>query len=278
VVTDVGNPPTRTTRVELNFSGYDEQTPGGLTLASGLKITDAWVVLDSVATPRLPDCGEADTAAVDGPIVIDLLASQTTPSPVEFTTRSGQYCGLTLQLAALKSDADGPASLSGHSVWVRGSIDRGDDFEILADFDDPIALRGPGGEAVTLTGDQLALLVGFAMNRWLDANAVHDADDSDGLVRIGPQSNAQLYERFHQRFLQSVSLFRDGNANGQIDEGEREEPVGDSGSATPADTLDAGLDAAADGGERSSEETDAGTDAGTGEREDGGNGGSGDSG
>ena len=58
--TDVGNPPSPATdeaSVSLTFRGVDRGVQGGLVLASGDEVTEAWLVLDLSAAMRFGTTG-----------------------------------------------------------------------------------------------------------------------------------------------------------------------------------------------------------------------------
>ena len=224
----IGNP----TELTLALRGYDASEPGALTLSSGVVVDEAWVVLDRVRLRTAEECGKHDeTTDVPAPIAAEIVSGQMIPARPVLDAEATTYCRVELRFDDLDADVllDVPPELPDRSILVRGERADGVAFEIAADFKDSFRLDAEAAPFAVPAGEG-GLLVGFAMDEWLDATALDGADvgtrDGQPFVAIGPGDNDALYAAFRNALRESARLFRDQNRDGALNASERAEVLG----------------------------------------------------
>lgn len=259
VGTEVGNPEdTKTSNVSVEFSGYDSQQRGALTLASGVEIDEAWLVFDELRLREAANCDGGQEVDVDRAFAVELISGRELPALDGFARPATRYCRLELRFAESDIDAlpsEAPAELDGLSILVRGSYD-GTPFVVRDDFSDRFRLDG----SFTLSEEREPLLVAFALDRWLNASDF-EAAAGDSEIVIDDSNNSDLLDLFRDRVRQSAGLFRDSNEDGELQDDEFEELAdGDSDDDSSVEETDAGLEA--DEGDADSDESDASDEEG----------------
>ncbi|MFP4599535.1 MAG: hypothetical protein ACLFVJ_14850 [Persicimonas sp.] len=253
VGTDVGNPqeePEEDAEVELNFSGYEQTNSSALVLEERTRIDSAWVVLDEFQFQQSSSCGEEGEADVLEPLVIDLLASEPTYEPPFFIKEVGDYCRLDIGFADVGVDQlpqDAPQRLADHAIVVEGERADGVSFSIQGDFDDKLHLTG-AMQSFQLEEGRQSLIVGFALNAWIDEGALEDVEGEDPIV-IDGTNHPELLDEFYKKVKRSAGLFRDQNDNAELDPDEQRDSMAEGRDETPDNNGrdEANRDAGADG-------------------------------
>lgn len=221
VGTDVGNPqdePEQKAEVELRFAGYQESERDALTLAGGAKIDAAWLGLDRFRFRQASQCAEEGAFDVAEPIAVDLLADEPSYDPPMFTKPVGDYCQLDLGLARIGAPAlpsNAPEALAENSMVVEGERSDGVRFKIHSRLDKQFYLQG-ALENFTLVEGQQTLIVGFALNRWINTRKLNDIEDEDPIL-IDEDHHADLLAEFQDAVQTSANLYEDANRNGELD-------------------------------------------------------------
>lgn len=252
VGTDVGNPqdePEEEAEVELHFSGYEQSTSSALVLEERTRIDSAWVVLEEFRFQQSSNCGEDGEFDDSEPLVVDLLASEETYEPPFFIKAAGEYCRLDIGFAHVGADQlpqGAPQRLADHSIVVEGERADGVSFSIQGDFDDDLHLSG-AMESFRLEEGRQSLIIGFALDAWIDEGELEDIDDEDPII-IDRANHANLLEDFHKQVKRSAGLFRDQNDNARLDPDEQRNSMAEGRDEIPdnngrdEDDRDAGAD------------------------------------
>lgn len=191
-------------------------------------VESTWLVLGAVsflpataATPRCDVADSDDPAGTDGAPALgagDHVKTQAPPT--KFALRSGTYCEARLPLDLSVTPPEGaPASLAGHSVLVSGTLEDGTAFEIRSAVDTALRLRSTDAEGFTLDATHAGVLFGFDLAYWLgDLAWSSTTRTNDGAVIADDTSNTDLLRAFERKLAAGVSLFRDDNRDGLLDD------------------------------------------------------------
>ena len=224
----IGNP----TELTLALRGYDASEPGALTLSSGVVVDEAWVVLDRVRLRTAEECGKHDdTTDVPAPIAAEIVSGQMIPARPVLAAAATTYCRVELRFDDLDPGVleDVPTDLPDRSILVRGERADGVAFEIAADYKDSFRLDAEAMPFAVSEGEG-GLLIGFAMDEWLDGAALEAAEvgtrDGQPFIAIGSGDNRPLYEAYRNALRASARLFRDQNRDGALNASERSEVLG----------------------------------------------------
>lgn len=227
--TEVGNPATNDDAIaQLEFTAYAGD-PGGLTLASGVTIDEAWIVLNGARFLTSAECvegQEGEAEVIEEPtFAIELISGREYPSAPLRSMPPGSFCELRLDLtstetAELPEGAD--AALSGHSLLVRGHRADGVAFTILMEEDEALELDARMMPFDLEKGEH-SLLIGFAIDEWF-INFDLSAQPNDELI-IDEASQSELLDTFKENFQHSLRLFRDSNNDRILQADERTAPL-----------------------------------------------------
>lgn len=225
----IGNP---SARLSLSLTGYDGTANGALTLSSGTVVDEAWIVLDRIRLRSSDECSRRDDSTdVPAPIAAELVGGRMAPGRPELEARATSYCRVELRFHELEAGelVEVPAELGDRSILVRGARADGVAFEIAADFRDSFRLDAEA-EPFAVPEGEAGLLVGFAMDEWLDGAALEAAEigtrDGAPFIAITSGDNDPLYRGFRDAVRRSARLFRDEDRDGTLDGGERAEVLG----------------------------------------------------
>ncbi|MFW5968151.1 MAG: hypothetical protein ACOCV2_11565 [Persicimonas sp.] len=246
VGTDVGNPGDEEAEVEMHLDGYDSSSDEqALKLPENTKLESAWVVTDEFQFQEADACGDNDEPDRTEPLVVDLLAEEPSYEPPLLTTPAGEYCRLDVGLAAEGSSElpdDAPEALDGHGLVIEGQRADQVDFRIEIALEEDVTLEGLD-EGFELVEDRQSLIVGFAINDWLDESELNGLGQPDGdVLVIDETSHPDFVDDVSQAIPDSAGLFEDTNENGQLEEEERGNAVarGAIDSSEGRDNVDAG--------------------------------------
>lgn len=224
----VGNP----SELTVALTGYDGAVPGQLTLSSGVTVDEAWVVLGRLRLRSADDCSRRDESTnVPAPLAAELVEARLLPGPPELAIDATRYCRVELQFTPLgDGELDGaPADLVGRSVLVRGARADGVPFELSAAVRDPFRLDAEDDPFEVPEG-AAGLVVGFAMDEWLDAATLDAAEvgtrDGAPFVTIDARQNEALHDAFRDAVRASAGLFPDLDRDGRLDTTERNQLLG----------------------------------------------------
>lgn len=234
--TDVGNPqdghrdtgPTgEEVDVEVRFEGLRKRpTPNQLTLSGGLEIEAAWVVFERFGLRRVGDCNREASMISAGPVAVNLVGDG---GEALLPGRSpGEYCGFDAELAPLPAGEGGdevPDALEGRSILIRGRVDGGPAFELRDQIEFDLELGRPGG-TFAIEADARSHLLTFVLESWLEAGDLRELEGDPAV--IDADRHADLLVDFREAFRESAYLFRDANADGELQSGERGKVLADS--------------------------------------------------
>lgn len=218
--TDVGNGAT----VSVNLRGYDKtktSAPLSITLADGAIIEEFWVVASRLGVRPSVDNGcknsATDEEKVEGPLVANLAADGFLGDAPVFDTAPGGYCRFRLDIGDTKSVLPGgaPDSLKGASIYVRGIRADGVPFEITSRLKTDVRLDASKGQPFSLPEGESGLFVAFPLDEILIESGIALAAGSP--VVVDDKSEPQVLKDFEQSFRRAAGLFRDENADGELD-------------------------------------------------------------
>ena len=237
--TEVGNPQDDAV-VSVRFQGL-LSGPGPQTLPSGLVIEEAWLTIGQLElwsgvasapgrspapTPAPSRCDGPKTTLMQAHTFAELVSAQALPGPIEDRAQATQYCLVKLKLALPQPNealpAGVPSALRDYTVFVRGKRPDGVAFEVRVRDTSLLWLGAMTGESFALDGPERALLMTFALEEWLDVEALNaQTPSAQGLVVLdsdGPRS--VLVRELMRRLRTSARLHRDDNADGLLQPGE----------------------------------------------------------
>jgi hypothetical protein len=182
------------------------------------EVQSAWLVLGDVSFLADGPCITygAINAPVPGLGAGDHVSSQAPPT--SFELESGRYCGARVPLfASEETSGDTPPDLSGHSLMLSGKLGDGRSFELRSTRQAPLVLRAT--RAFELDQRASGVLIGFDVAHWLEDLPWGDAESDDaGVIAIDEGHNAELLRGFEHKLPGGVSLFRDLDGDGLLDE------------------------------------------------------------
>ena len=214
--TDIGNPELKSADVQVSFASYEQNTPSGLLLDSGVTLNEAWI---GVAAIRLADAGDcASDATIDLPnhYVINLLTGQSYPPLPSFKRLEGAYCSFAFGFAVVPDlPAEAPALLANNSFLIKGLRSDGVPFLLTAPLEDVLSLAAESGQ-FELLAPRTDLIVGFELNTWFASGLL---DTVLGLLDLNLDllSNPALVTEFLDGVEGSVTLFEDLDHDGLLD-------------------------------------------------------------
>lgn len=221
VGTDVGNPQEGTSEVQLDAKGYQAAESNALTLPSGLRIDSAWISMSQFEFRQANDC-TASGDVVEQPILVDLISNQTVTDRPVFSTPAGDYCRLDVGFVPWTTEVPegAPAEIAGYSVVIEGARSDGTEFVVRSDMDMSLQLNAQNGAFGLARGTQ-SLIIGFAIDEWFNETTL-DAIDPDGSeIVIDSANNPSIYGQFNAALRRSGRLFRDANADHDLNMSER---------------------------------------------------------
>ncbi len=221
--TEVGNP--QDAEVSVQVQGLDRSTPGALTLASGVTIEEAWLVVEGVSLRTGQECDETVTTNYDFINVVELIEGVEYPGYDMATLPAREYCRFIMDLHAPTVDelpAEATDELEGHSIFLRGTTPDGTPFEIRHEESESLEFHG----RFTLRPETQALFAVFEVDRWLSPEQLEKADDGESpTIVISEDSNSDLLEDFLEALEESGILVRDENEDGVLQDEELDFPL-----------------------------------------------------
>ena len=236
VGTDVGNPqdePEQKAEVELRFAGYQETERGALELAGGAQVDSAWIGLGQFRFRRATRCEEDGALDVAEPIAVDLLADQPSYDPPMFTKPAGDYCQLDLGFAHIGAQtlpSNAPEALVDNSMVVEGQRSDGVRFKVHSRLDKQFYLQRALSN-FTLEEGQQTLIVGFALNRWINTRKLNAIEGEDPIL-IDEDHHPDLLAEFQDAVQGSADLYEDANRNGRLDGDEQRDSMAQGGQSS----------------------------------------------
>lgn len=227
--TEVGNPVAEPVSVSLTARSSvgavalvregDEDTGG-----STITIDQVWVSLGDARFVIDDDCsGQMARAVVDGPFLADLAKG---PAMLSARVPQGEYCSVRVSLErAAAADAGAPNALAGHSVLLHGHRADGTPVVIRSRDKPDFVLRGRT-ETFRIEDAQQALFLAFDAAAWLEGVGIETATpNAQGEIVIEPGTEDARLRTFETNVKRSLSLFKDGNADGTLAPSETTEPI-----------------------------------------------------
>jgi len=220
--TEVGNPVAEPVSVSLTA----RSSQGNVALASGgdedaggstIIVEQIWVSLGDARFVIDEDCSNrqsADRVVVDGPFVADIA---TGPTALAERLPQGEYCSVRVSLErAPATDAGAPDALTGHSVLLRGHRADGTPVVIRSRDKPDFVLRGRA-ESFRVEDAHHALFLAFDAAAWLEGVGIETATpNAQGQIVIEPGTEDARLRTFETNLKRSLSLFKDGNADGAL--------------------------------------------------------------
>ncbi len=221
--TEVGNP--QDAEVSVEVQGIDRSTSGALTLASGVTIEEAWLVVDGISLRTGQDCDETISTDYDYINALELIEGVGYPGYDMTILPAQNYCRFIMDLHAPESDelpAQAPEELEGHSIFLRGTTPDEIPFEIRHRESESLEFHG----RFTLYPSTQSLFAIFEVDRWLSPEQLQEAtdDESEALI-ISEDSHSDLLEDFLEDLQDSGILVRDANDDGVLQDEELDFPL-----------------------------------------------------
>ncbi len=226
VGTEVGNPQDENADVSVQFTGVEQPLPNALTLSSGVRIDEAWLVFSEASVELASQCDEDGEIDVEEPFAVELVGGSELPAPNMFTRPKNSYCRFELELDPLDAAdlPEGvPAELANTSVLVRGVRADGTPFELRSTIEDSIEIEGD----FAFDRTEESLLVAFALDRWFVDAGLSDLEGTP--IVIDAENNADVLEAVGDNIPGSALLIRDENKDGAAQATELAAPLADSG-------------------------------------------------
>ncbi len=224
-VTETGNP---------NFSaelGITARTSDpekvGIGVDAGRVVVDHfWVAIHDIGFASGAACdAPGATPQLPGPLAIDLASP--TASSTELGLDAGAYCRFGARIAAADAmlPVGAPSELADHALAIEGHREDGT----------PFVLRSRTALVIDIDRRAMPFTIDDAMPAILlavdVAECFHDVDfegstpGPDGRIDLADPTNAPALERFEANLAGSFALYRDADADGDLDDDEHE--VGD---------------------------------------------------
>lgn len=209
VGTEVGNP--EDAQVDLVLTGYQRPADrAALTLDSGVRLDSAWLIVESLELREAATCEDVGRSRLESPVALDLIA---TPQRIRLRGSQTRYCRLELRIGRVNDlPAGAPAELEDSSIVVRGARADGTPFVLRSRLQEALRVRGD----FALDGDEVGLILAFALDQWLDPATLNAATPVGGQLLIDEDNNDAALSAFEAAVGRSADLFRDLNRDGGL--------------------------------------------------------------
>ncbi len=214
--TETGNPPFT---AGAGFHGYE---PVGL--APDPAVDEAFWVVGRLGFVPDGECGAPGepAPAFEGRAVVDLAGEA--GQAVTLEIHEGDYCGAQLVLALGEAPLPaGPAELEGASIVVGGLARGGDPVRLVSSLEAVVDLAGADGP-FRLSPDEPPLVIAIDWTLAFAGVSLATADRTGGTVLIDATHNTGLLETFERNLPGAITLRRDIDADGDLDEEELRAP------------------------------------------------------
>jgi hypothetical protein len=213
--TETGNP---SLTGSLSYTGLSS-APGRYGVREGgsvATITNAWLALDAVQITPSGDCGIDGGQAFTVPAlgVGDHAAGNHNFTP--YAAEAGRFCRVRLPFALAPATTD-PDELGGASLLIVGSLADGTPFSIESSSELLVELHADTADGFALASGAADTLLVFDFATWLQGVDFAAAERSEDAIVISSTSNPELLLSFEQSLAAGVALYRDRDADGQID-------------------------------------------------------------
>jgi hypothetical protein len=217
--TETGNP---SFGADLAYAAYSSnpRTASVRQAAGGAVVSSAWLVLGDVSFVREGGC--AAPPAGTTPHAPGLgVGNHASGEPVvtAFEMVGGGFCGVDVPLVhaaagALPSGA--PAELTQDTIVLEGTLADGAAFSLRSAATPRVRLTADGGR-FEMSASEATVLIGFDVAAWLGGLDWAAATRQGGAVVVSADSNSALLAGFEKNLALGVVLYRDRNADGQLD-------------------------------------------------------------
>jgi hypothetical protein len=234
--TEVGNPDVEPVQLSLTAHSTSDQVAfaaddaddedaggDGASSTAAVTVERMWVSLGDVRFVLDDACGrDPDTrTTVPGPIIAD-LASEPTALPAKLP--DADYCSVRVSLERAGAGDDVPEELVGYSALISGARADGVPFLIRTRSKPDFVLRSRG-EPFRLASDAKPVFLAFDAGAWLDGVDLAGAEpDAEGKVLVETPGEP-LLRTFETNVRSSLSLFKDADKNGALDQAELSAPL-----------------------------------------------------
>jgi len=213
--TETGNP---SVTGSLSYTGLSSApTQYGLREAGSVAmITNAWLALDAVQITPSGDCGIEGGQAFTIPA---LGVGDHAAGNHNFTTYAaepGRFCRVRLPFAQAPAGT-GPDEVAGASLLIVGSLADGTPFTIESSVELSVELKADAPNGFALAAESTNTLLVFDFATWLRDVEFGAAERSHDAIVISSTSNPELLLSFEQNLAAGVALYRDRDADGQLD-------------------------------------------------------------
>lgn len=214
--TETGNPLVKGNVSYAGFSSaprdYAVRAPAGIAT-----LDKAWLDLGEAAVSRSGDCGLAAGPDLTLPALGIGDHAAGAHNFTAFETMAADYCSFELPFQVASKQGAAPRGIEGHSLLLEGTLADGTPFSIASSADSRLELVSPG-RAFRLDPSAPNVLVAFDFAAWLASLDFDAAERSDSGVVIDESHNTELLQQFEQGLASGVSLYRDRDGDGALDD------------------------------------------------------------
>ncbi len=231
-VTEVGNPKMDpgpvVDKLQLSFAATSSD-PTIATLGAPMpsqtpkiRIDSVWIALSGVRFVRNAECdNDAAGTEIDLKQFNRVNLATNTANILPIALNADDYCRVRVRLdRAATNTADVP-ELFDHSLVIKGTRTDGTTITLQSQANDTIELRSKT-TPFAISDAQRALLMSFDVATWFVSLDLTAASVTDGHIIINHDNNRDLLDAFEIKLHDSVRLLKDDNANGRIDDGDKE--------------------------------------------------------
>lgn len=218
--TETGNPVAGQTLALTARSSSDDVATGSSADAA-LNVSSALIVVSDMRFVQSADCdrGPGSRLDVEGPIAVDLVEKN---EVLDLQLDAARYCRVRVRLNKDKDVSGAPSELEDHSILLQGERADGVSFTVVSRRSFDLELRARGDGFSLGTGKE-AMILAFDLATWLDGVDLEGAaPDSSGAIEIDDDHDRERLDVFEDNVKQAMELFKDGNGNAKLDEGDLE--------------------------------------------------------
>lgn len=214
--TETGNPPFAAALAYTGTSSAPDDYAIGERGAVA-SVQSAWLDLEAVELSPEGSCpGDGQPLSLPALGVGDHAAGAHVETT--FEARDGNFCTFTLPFRrAQRVPSGAPSELQGRSVLLLGELADGTPFSVASDAEPRLELAAEDS-GIELSSAEASLLVAFDFAAWLRAVPFGEATRADGKLVVDRDHNPELLAAFEAALGAGVSLYRDANADGVLDD------------------------------------------------------------
>jgi hypothetical protein len=216
--TETGNPPLEG---KLSYAAYSTEPAavGVRSTGSTTTVEAVWLDLGDVRFNPGTECDGSEPGAVVAPGIGVGDHASGKPVSTRFSPEPGAYCAVSLALKRSgPPPVDAPPELAGASVLLLGVFEPGTPFSIRSELEGSVVLLPAAAGGFSLSQGSAAALLGFDVAAWLAGLDFAAANVTSGSIAVDSSTNTALLEHFEQNLKAGVTLFRDAEGDGVLDQ------------------------------------------------------------